>query len=182
MGIFSWLRPKHRADEAMAALANILESGRPDMIVETTRQLISNLDPNGRVQTLVGYKNMKHIYLPVSKRLRVEQLKAGMKNGLSPDSIETYARFIAGGPTPNEAARLRCYWFLYGLFLMKAEEIAEGDPKYEEAVSEFWHQLDCEDIIENVLRENILWTAEEKDVGIRNRHSRNIPRRGSAQR
>jgi hypothetical protein len=150
----------------MSALATILESGRPNMIVETTRQLICDLDRNGCVQTLVGYKNMKHIYLPVSKRVRAEQVKAGMKDHLCSDSIETYARFIANSPIPNEPARRRCYWFLYGLFLMKAEEIAQHDPEYEEAVSAIWRHLsECLDIIENVLRDNILWTADEKDVG-----------------
>jgi hypothetical protein len=173
MGIFTWLRSKPRADEGMSALAAILESGRRDMIVETTRQLIGDLDPNGRVQALVGYKNMRYINLPVSKRLRAEQIKAGVKDDPCPDTIETYARFIAKGPVPNDPARRRFYWFLYGLFLMKAEEIAAHDPKYAEAVSAIRRHLEeCEDIIESVLRDNILWTADEKDVGIGNRRQR----------
>jgi hypothetical protein len=82
----------------MAILARILESDRPDVIVETARQMICGLDPNGCVQTLVGYKNMKHINLPVSQRLRAEQVKAGVKDEPCPDTIETYARFLADSP------------------------------------------------------------------------------------
>jgi hypothetical protein len=40
-------------------------------------------------------------------------------------------------------------------------------------VSAIWdHLSECRDIIENVLRDNILWTDDEKDVGMRNRRQR----------
>jgi hypothetical protein len=94
MGIFSRFRQKPPVDERMSALAEILEGNQPDIIVETARRLICDLDPNGCVQTLVGYKNMKHINLLVSKRLRAE-LKAGVKDDPCPDSIETYGKFLA---------------------------------------------------------------------------------------
>ncbi len=98
MGIFSSLRAEPPADNGIPALAAILESGRPDMIVETTRQLICGLDRNGCVQTLVAYKNMKHINLPVSKRLRAKQMEAGATDEPCPDTIETWARFLAVSP------------------------------------------------------------------------------------
>ena len=107
MGVFSWFRAtKSATDELMSALAEILGSERPDVIVETARQMICDLDPNGCVQTLVGYKNMKHIELPVSKRIRAKQVKAGVKDDLCPDTIETFARFLAKSPIPNEPTRL----------------------------------------------------------------------------
>jgi hypothetical protein len=173
MGIFSRFRQKPPADERMSALAEILEGNQPDIIVETARRLICDLDPNGCVQTLIGYKNMKHINLLVSKRLRAEQVKAGVKDDRCPDSIETYGKFLATSRIPNEPTRRRFYWFLYGLFLMKAENIAEHDPAYRESVAAIWHHLsESRDIIENVLRDNILWTDDEKDVGMRNRRQR----------
>ncbi len=173
MGIFSWLRPKPPADDGMKFLAGILESGRPDMIVETARQLICGLDLYGCVQTLVGYNNMKHINLPVSKRLRAEQVKGDVKDGPCPDSIETYAGFLATSPIPNEPTRRRFYWFLYGLLLMKTEELAEHDSAHQQSMVVIWtHLSECRDIIENVLRDNILWSDDEKDVALRNRRQR----------
>jgi hypothetical protein len=164
MGIFSWLRPKPATDDGLLALAGILESNRPDMIVETARQLICNLDPNGCVQTLVGYNNMKHINLPVFQRLRAEQVKAGTNDHLCPDTIESCARFIVSGPIPDEPSRWRLYWFLYGLFLMKAENIAEHDAAYRDTLADIWMRLiDSSKFMKTVLEHNVLWRNDEKD-------------------
>ena len=157
----------------MSVFVAIVENGRPEMIVETARQLICALDRNGCVQTLVGYKNMKHIMLPVSQRLRAKQIEAGAKDEPCPDSIESYARFIANSCPPDLPSRWRSYWFLYGSLLMKVEDIAEHDPAYQQSVWAIWNHLsECQDIIENVLRDNILWTEDEKDIGLRNRRQR----------
>jgi hypothetical protein len=114
-------------DPDMQAVAEILEMNRPDMIVEMARELVLSFDPNGCVQLLVGYKNMKHIMLPVSKELRAKQIKEGMGGELCPDSIAGMAGMIANTPPPDEPSRRRSYWFLGGLLLMRAEEIAADD-------------------------------------------------------
>jgi hypothetical protein len=86
MGFLSLFRPKPRADENLVLLANILESGNRELIFETTRQVICGLDPNGCVQLLVGYKNVKHIYLLVSKQLRRE-LDSNIRIGVRVDVL-----------------------------------------------------------------------------------------------
>ncbi len=56
---------------------------------------------------------------------------------------------------------------------MSAEDIAEHDPACREAISAIWNHLsECQDIIEHALHDNILWTDDEKDVGMRNRRQR----------
>jgi hypothetical protein len=164
MGIFSWLRQKPSPDEGLLALAGILESNRTDVIVETARQLICDLDPNGCVQTLVGYNNMKHIYLPVSRALRERQVNAGVKNDdPCPDTIESYAKFIASSPIPNEPSRWRSYWFLYGLFLMKAEDIAKRETAYRDIFADIWIRLiESSRLTKTVLEHNVLWRNDEK--------------------
>lgn len=173
MGVFSGFRPKARIDAGMLGLAALLGSGSCDLIVEAASRLICGLDPNGCVQMLVGYKNIKHIYFPVTKELRARQAKAGAGEEPLPDSIEGYANFLVKGTIPNELARRRVYWFLYGLALIKVEEIANHDQKYAGSISAIWRHLgECQDIIETVLQDNVLWSDDEKNVGMGNRHQR----------
>jgi hypothetical protein len=108
--IAAWFRPKDAGDARVKFLASILESGSPDMIINTTREMICGLDPNGCVMAMVGYKNMRHIYLLVSKKLRKQQLDSGVTNDLAPDTIEGYARFLSDTPIPNEPTRWRLMW------------------------------------------------------------------------
>ena len=173
IGIFSWLRPKRPVDDGLKTLAAIRQRGDAGMIVETACQLICNLDPNGCVHTLVGYNNVKYISLLVSRSLRQKQVEEGITDNLCPDTMESYARFVADTPIPNEPTRRRLYWFLYGLILMKTEELAEHDSAHQPSMVAIWtHLNECRDIIDNVLRANVLWTDDEKDVGMRNRRQR----------
>lgn len=171
--ILGWLRPKAKSDEQLKLLADILKSGSHHLIIETSREMFRDLDPNGCVMAMVGYKNMKHIYLPVSRRLHREQTEAGQTGGLVPDSIEQYAEFISATPTENEPAHRRQMWFMYGLFLMKSEVISECDGSYKAVVDGiFDHLSQYRAFIVSALAENILWTEEEKDTAKRNIHPR----------
>jgi hypothetical protein len=109
----------------------------------------------------------------MSPRTRQVQIHSKINVQLVPNTIEQFAKFISNSPIPNEETRRRFVWFMYGLFLMKAEELAERDVSHEQSVQDIWNYLrQYRGVINNVLKENILWTDDEKDVGLRNVHRR----------
>jgi hypothetical protein len=76
----------------MAAFAQIVHLP-PDAVVETARELICNLDPNGGVMTLVAYKNVNPT-LGAMKEIRRKQIDAGITTGLVPNSIDDFIVFL----------------------------------------------------------------------------------------
>lgn len=163
---------KQKRDEGLISFSSIIENGSVEIIIDTAREIIRDLDPSGCVMAMVAYKNMKHIYFPASKQIYDHQVKQGLTEGLAPNTIESYAKFLSDSLIPNEETRWRLTWFIYGLLLMKAGDISQLDASYKEKMHSVWtHLRQYRDVIDFVLENNVIWTADEKDVGMRNMHT-----------
>jgi hypothetical protein len=151
----------------MARFAKIVHLP-PDATVEIARELICNLDPNGGAMTLVAYKNLNPT-LGAMKEIHRRQVDAGMTTSLVPSSVDDFIVFLCAGndklgnSAKYEIPRRRGLWFLHGLTVMKANEVAQRSPERVRSVVDIWvHLIACSRVLRNALEHNVLWSDEEK--------------------
>jgi hypothetical protein len=127
--------------------------------VELMRRVICNLDPNGGVMTLVAYKNIR----PILETMRE------VADRSVPKSLNEFILFLCRdidslpASAQNEIPRRRMLWFLHGLMVIKADEIAQSSPEVLKHVVEIWvHLIACSRVLRTALVNNALWSDEEK--------------------
>jgi hypothetical protein len=103
---------------------------------------------------------MKDTYIDNTKSLPIERL----------DTIERFMEWLykdyhsLAASSQDEIPRRRTLWFIHALLVMRANQIAERERAYEDAVAEIWiHLIACSRVFGDALEHNVMWSIEEKE-------------------
>jgi hypothetical protein len=88
---------------------------------------------------------------------------------LVPHSIDDFIVFLCAendklrNSAKYEIPRRRGLWFIHGLTVMKANEVAERTPERVRSVVDIWvHLITCSRVLRTALEHNVLWSDDEK--------------------